>query len=228
MRREFQQAMLSTLAFAGFATADPPDEQTLRWIEQVLLGHEFGAAKARVVRWAQPQVTVSVFGSHPEGKAEVAKAVNALSQALAGSGPRLVMENDRTPWANIQIYFAPKAGLPALAARHQLKAPPDDLGFFWLRWDNRNVITRAYVFLASDKLTGRGLRHFALEEIAQSLGLAGDSPEFADSIFFQHDKDGGQAQQLSPLDVRLIRWLHARGRPGDDAAALRERLRAGW
>ncbi len=227
--RRIHLAVLSVfLAFAAPASAELPDARTLRWIEQVLLGHEFGKTKAKVVRWARPRITVSVFGANAEGKAAVAQAVEALRQALAGSGPRLVLENDDAPWANIQVYFSSKAGLPALAAKYQIKAPPDDLGFFWLRWDNRNVITRAYVFLASDKLAGRGLRHFALEEIAQSLGLAGDSPEFADSIFFQHEKDGGQVQQLSPLDQKLIRWLHTNGWPGDDAAALRERLRASW
>jgi hypothetical protein len=59
------------------------------------------------------------------------------------------------------------------------------------------------------------MRHTALEEITQSLGLANDSPAFRDSIFYELRDDYGSAEQLSPLDKRLIHFFYNHVRPGD-------------
>ncbi len=205
-----------------------PDVLTQRWIGEVLLGSEFGRPRTKIIRWAQPNLRVSVFGASPEQKAAVVIALADLAGTLATEGVRLSLVRDREAAADIEVHFARKDDIPAVARQHRIPAPKDDLGFFWLFWDNRHVITKAHIFLARDRLAGRALRHFALEEITQSLGLAGDSAVFADSIFYQKDKDGGSAQRLSVLDRCLIRWLYRRAVPGDDAAVIARKLAATW
>lgn len=216
------------LAVTPFMVAAQPDAPAHRWIGEVLLGTEFGQPRTKIIRWAQPHVRVSIFGANAEQKAAAVFALADLGQTLTTEGVRLSIMRDRDAAADIEVHFAAKADLPTLALRHKIAAPKDDLGFFWVNWDNRHVITKARVFLAGDRLMGKVLRHFALEEIAQSLGLTGDSAVFADSIFYQNGKDGGRAQLLSPLDRRLIRWLYRQAMPGDDAATINRKLAATW
>lgn len=210
------------------ACAAAPDVLTQRWIGEVLLGSEFGRPRTKIIRWAQPNLRVSVFGAGPDQKTAVVIALADLGATLSTEGVRLSLVRDRDAAADIEVHFARKDDIPAVARQHRIQAPKDDLGFFWSFWDNRHVITKAYIFLAADRLAGRGLRHFVLEELAQSLGLPGDSAVFIDSIFYQKDKDGGGAQRLSALDRCLIRWLYRRAVPGDDAAAIARKLAATW
>jgi hypothetical protein len=64
-----------------------------------------------------------------------------------------------------------------------------------------------FVLLATDKLSGKTLRHFTFEELTQALGLARDSSLFSDSVFFANGADGGSAQELAALDRRLVTFL---------------------
>jgi hypothetical protein len=89
-------------------------------------------------------------------------------------------------------------------------------------------IKQAFVFLAADKLRGKHLRHFALEEITQALGLANDSSIFADSIFYARGPDGGDAQRLSALDKQLIRFFYNHVQPGAQSREIRRAFQNHW
>lgn len=99
---------------------------------------------------------------------------------------------------------------------------------FWSFWDEKHVITRSVVLLASDRLTGPQLRHFAFEEITQALGLAQDSDEFPDSIFFERDADGGIAVIPSPLDLKLLGWFYQHAQSGDNRRTLSKKFEETW
>jgi hypothetical protein len=95
-------------------------------------------------------------------------------------------------------------------------------------WNQEYAIQRAIVLLAADKLQGHSLRHFALEEITQALGLASDSPRLADSIFYASGPDGGDAQHLSDLDAQLITFFYNHVRPGARPAEVRRLFQRHW
>jgi hypothetical protein len=97
-----------------------------------------------------------------------------------------------------------------------------------LRWNSDYEIEKATVLIASDKLSGRRLQHFVLEELTQSLGLAGDSNRFEDSVFFENspEKKYGSAVEFSTLDRQLIRFLYEHvpaGTPPVELGVLLER-----
>ncbi|MGE3805047.1 MAG: DUF2927 domain-containing protein, partial [Gemmataceae bacterium] len=101
-------------------------------------------------------------------------------------------------------------------------------GYFHLSWNGKFELTKAYVLIAKDKLEGKKLRHFLLEEITQSLGPASDSPAFPDSIFFQNGADGGNAERLSDLDQKLLRFFYNHLKPGAKADDVRAALKTHW
>lgn len=74
----------------------------------------------------------------------------------------------------------------------------------------------AYVLLASDRLAGEEMRHFMFEELTQSFGFGNDSAVYSESIFYAKGLDGGNAQTLSALDRKLVKFVYEHLDPGSD------------
>src|SRR5258707_1077231 len=62
---------------------------------------------------------------------------------------------------------------------------------------------------------GDELTRLALRELARALGLIGESPEFADSVFFRKDQLATVSTSLSRRDKKLIVFLYNKIAPGD-------------
>lgn len=219
--------LLPLLAPARPAAAQTPDE-VLAWAATVILGPEYGGDGKVCSRWVKAP-TLSVFGGTDEERAVVADTVKQINAVLADTplkGIKPLGPGDER--ADIRVYFAPLADFPKLADRHAFKYVEGNWGYFWTFWNGRREIDRAYVLLASDKLAGKRLRHFALEEITQCLGLMNDSPAFPDSIFYSKGDDGGDAQKLSELDAKLIRFFFTHIQPGDRQPEVRAAFRKHW
>lgn len=197
------------------------DERVLRWIEEVVLRPEFGGSGKVCSRWVRSP-SLSFFGATVEQEKLVAETVAHLNQTLAETPIQQIklLKSNNTN-ADILVYFAPLKEFPVFAQKHNFRYVEGNYGYFWTFWNPGHEIERAYVLLASDKLQGKKLRHFALEEITQTLGLSNDSPIFPDSIFYAKGDDGGNAQQLSDLDKKLIRFFYNHVRPGAREAELR-------
>jgi len=212
----------------GSAVAAQPDADVVRWAEQVLLGPEYGGQEKVCSRWvASPRL--SVFGASAQEEKVVAEVVAHLNETLARTRIgriRMVASND--PRAEIRVYFAPISQFPTIAQQHGFRYFQGNLGYFWTFWNGRHEIYRAIVLLASDRLQGQKLRHFALEEITQSLGLSNDSPVFPDSVFFAKGGDGGAAQTLSDSDKRLLALFYNHIWPGMGPASVRAALMRYW
>ena len=218
--------LILLLVLAGAAHAQDED-RVRRWACQVVLGAEFdeaGRKKEKIIRWLSPP-TLSIHGGDTAARAEVLAALAELNACLATTPfGRIKLIEGGSRKAGIIVHLCRQADFSRIAAENGFKPEAENLGMFWSFWDDNRVITRAVVLLAVDQLKGRGLRHFALEEITQSLGLANDSPEFPDSIFYADGKKGGGAQKLSALDQALIRCLHEL-RSGDGQEELTAQLK---
>jgi hypothetical protein len=220
-------AFLVVLAMSGTTSAQDNTRET-RWAEQVLLGPEFGGSGKFTARWVKAP-SLSVFGGTPEHEKAVDAAVKDINRQLAATpvkGIRLLAANDAS--ADIRVYFALLSEFPALGKKHAFTYVEGNWGFFWMFWNGKREIYKAYVLLASDKLQGNRLTHFALEEITQVLGPSNDSPLYADSIFYSKNGDGGNAQTLSERDRKLIRFLYNHVHPGADQAELRAAFKKHW
>lgn len=206
---------------------DPSRQKVKRWAMQVALGAEFGSDKKVVSRWERAP-SVSVFGATPAQKAVIEEVFATLKPVLEPVTGRILMLRDEDDRASMKIYFADLADLPKIAREKKIGYEEDNWGFCWMEWNGGHVVTSSYVLLAGDKLKGRSLRHFAYEEIIQSFGLATDSDEFEDSIFFARGEDGGRAERPSSLDLALLHWLYRYVQPGDDKEAFSKRFDQTW
>jgi hypothetical protein len=220
-------ALIVTLGCAT-ATSAASDTAIRRWVEQVLLGTEFGGDGKISARWVKTP-TLSVFGGTAEQVALVNRTVRHINETLASTPISKIdvigRDNEK---ANIRVYLAPTDKFTSIAARHGFKYVPGNLGYVYVFWNGRRQIQRAFVMLTTDARHQSYLPHLALEEITQSLGLMNDSPEFADSIFYAKGGDDGQVVKLSALDKALIVFFYKHIRPGARAADVRRAFDAHW
>lgn len=189
---------------------------TREWALAVAVGTEFGGGNT-VVRWTRPP-TLSIIEGTPEGSALIEELVPSLSALMPDTPIELVSEGDTS--ADIDVYFVDLDAFEGIGDAYGFPVEPGNLGYFYMFWDGDGALTESYVLIARDLLFDDELRHFTFEETTQSLGLATDSPIYADSVFFSDGVDGGAATELSTLDERLVRLLYTYGEPGDDAATF--------
>lgn len=230
MKRLTSLALALILAL-GCAAGNSPasgDTAVLRWVEQVVLGTEFGGDGKFSARWVKTP-TLSVFGGTEAQVALVNGTVRHINETLASTPIEkidVIGRDDEK--ANIRVYIAPTDKFTSIAARHGFKYVPGNLGYVYVFWNDKREIQRGIVMLTSDARHQNYVPHLALEEITQSLGLMNDSPEFADSIFYAKGGDDGQAVQLSALDKALIVFFYNHIQPGANAADVRRAFDAHW
>jgi hypothetical protein len=205
--------------------------QVKRWVLEVALGMEFpganGPASEVVRRWTKP-IRVSVMRGGRASRTDLSDVVTTLDGLLRAQGLSMEIVGDGDPTAKLQVFYAPSSDLSGIASAHGFKYVVGNDGFFHTFWNAASEIDRVFVLLATDKLSGKTLRHFTFEELAQALGLARDSAIFSDSLFFANGDDGGSAQELSALDRKLVTFLYAHTRPGDGRATLSAAFDRHW
>ena len=210
-----------TAALFTVPAARAAEDPVLRWIEDVILGPEYGGTGAICARWVRSPSLSVLEGTETERRV-VAACLVEINEALAKTPVRKIrIDRPGNPRADIVVYCVPHEQFPALARRHGFSYVEGNLGYFWTFWNERHEIQSGVVLLASDRLAGQSLRHFALEEITQVLGLSGDSPVFVESIFYSQGPDGGKAERLSALDQELIEFYYQRITPGSRTAEVR-------
>jgi len=109
---------------------------------------------------------------------------------------RLVNKN-----ADINIYFVPVDE----AADYVPGYDQYSLGYFTFYNEPSGELEGADIMVATD-WTSQVLRaHLIREELTQSFGLAKDSDEYPDSIFYQ---SYSEVQKYSPMDEAIIKLLY--------------------
>jgi hypothetical protein len=218
---------------AGGADSGPCDTPALslpvlrEWAMEVLGGTEFGGGEEIVRRFDAP-VRVSMMSGTDAHGALLEDVVGTLGGVLDDSGMSVGMAADQDDSAQMLVWFTPYDSFPDVAADYGFTSYPDNWGQFYLYWDTEQALTRAYVLLASDLLTGADLVHFTFEEVTQAFGPASDSSLVEDSIFYANGADGGNAQGLHCYDEALLQLLYAHLEPADDTAAVASAFDAYW
>ncbi|MFQ6027464.1 MAG: DUF2927 domain-containing protein [Dehalococcoidia bacterium] len=187
----------------------------MRYFFDIALGTEYGGAKPVLHKWAG-DIRILAHGSPTPADVETLEQVIAELNGLI-PGLKLELVESR---ANLNVYFVPRSEFPGIEPNYV----PGNLGFFWFWWNGQGAITRARILIDSEGVTQQQRRHILREELTQSLGLARDSEEYPDSIFYQSQN---LTDQYTSLDEAVIRLLYnPRLRPGmtraEIAAALSE------
>ena len=211
----------------SLCAAEPSRSKIKRFVQKVVLGPEYGNAANVVSRW-RTAPTVSVYDSTPNQKETVNEVLLIINSCLKPLIGEIHLLSDNNSTANIKIFFAPQRDFRKIAREYNFRYNSGNWGYCWMFWDSKNCITSAVVLLASDKLSGNMLRHFAFEEIIQSLGLAQDSDEFPESIFYEKGKDGGSATVPSELDLQLLYFFYQHVEPGDTRKTIDKKFEMFW
>ena len=222
-------AVIVGYAVTGTATAaKPADDLVAEWAQEVLLGTEFGKNERACQRWTRAP-SLSVFGASIEQAKVIAAVVEDINSALAKTAIRGInlIEPD-TGEADIRVYFSPLAEFPKIAKREKFNYAKGNIGYVYIKWNRKREIFDGTVLLASDRLRGKNLRHFALEEITQSLGPLNDSADLRDSIFYSGPDGGGNAQRLSQRDRELLALLYSDLKPGSNERQVQAAIQKRW
>ncbi|MCB1237369.1 MAG: DUF2927 domain-containing protein [Verrucomicrobiae bacterium] len=225
LRRAFFPALGLCLALLPLLQAAPSADEK-KWIKEVVLGPEFGGAGKIVSLWTRKPKLSIMESQNAQFDAVLGKCVTELNATLVRTPLGGVqMERSGAASADILVYHVPLSRFDRIARQHKFKYEPNNYGYFWTFWNDRNEIYKAVVLISSDKLTGNFLHHFTLEELTQSLGLSNDSRIFEDSIFY-----GGQSEVIShsAADKRLIEFAYRRLRPGMTAREVDAAIASGY
>ncbi|GAN32504.1 MAG: hypothetical protein UZ01_00774 [Candidatus Brocadia sinica] len=229
LRYQFLSFLAVIAGFCSVPSASAhPNDRVAHWVEQVILGPEFGGVGKICSRWVKTP-RLSIFGASEQQQKVVTDVITHLNETLTKTPIKKIELLKATDvGADIQVYFAPLQDFPSLAKQHKFQYVQDNWGYFWTFWNGRHEIESAFVLLASDKLQGKALQHFALEEITQSLGLSNDSPVFPESIFYAKGNNGGDVQQFSNLDKQLIVFFYNHIQPGATRGEVQAAFKKHW
>lgn len=227
MRRWCHAMVITCILLTASASAQQSksDEEILEWIEDVLLGSDYGDKTEGVRGWVKTP-TLSVMRGAADEQRLLAQTIQHLNGTLRKTRiKKIAIIRPQTVSADILVYFVPLHEFPSVAKRHNFESPKENDGYVHLFWNGRYEITSAYVLLASDRLkeTGR-LLHTTLEELTQSLGCSADSPVFPDSIHYEGSKGHGSTVRLAERDQQLLSFQYNRLKPG----ATRDELRVAF
>ncbi len=142
---------------------------------EVALGSEFGDSSLIVKKWVS-DIKIKVIGSPTNEDRMTLNRVMEEINAIIGR-PKLKID-DQNP--NIEIYFVPESDF----SKYEPNYVPENLGFFWVWWNDSFEITRARIMISTDP-TLKERPHLIREELTQILGLMNDSWTYEESIFYQ-------------------------------------------
>lgn len=211
---------------ASPARAELP-EDVVRWAEKVVLGPEYGGDGKICARWVK-NPTVSIMTGTDEQKQVVRDTIAHINETLVPTKFKMELLKDGDENAEITIYYDNLDALPDLARRLKCGFVQGNWGYASVSWNGKHEITRGTVLLASDKLRGDLLKHFALEEITHTLGLLNDSEEYPESTFYSKFSLNPMAIKHSPYDRVLIQLFYQHIQPGDEQAEVRKVLDEFW
>lgn len=197
------------------------DSEVARFVGEVAIGSEYSKKDLVTMKWGG-HAQLSIFGGEPSQTRVIDRCVRRLNKALADTEMRIEMLEPNDENATLKVYLAEFDDFETIIEREKISYIGNNDGCFYIRWDSDYHISSAVVLLAIDRLQDDELRHFAMEEITQTLGLPGDSPRFENSLFYEAPERGefGSVEKLSKLDAKLLRFLYQQVEPGTHAVEL--------
>ncbi len=182
---------------------------TLLFISDVLAKTEYdNSNQARTVRW-EKSPRLSVFGDRNRHAVLVQRSISEINKVLPEKC-RIKHLPDETATASIKLYFIEEDQFEKVARSNGFDSIKGNRGLFNVKWNDKYEIENACVMIAEDKLSGKILSHFVLEELTQVMGLVGDSTRVHSSLFYENPSahQYGDATHLTSLDRRLIKFLY--------------------
>lgn len=168
---------------------------------EIAFGQEYGTGADRILKFTQ-EVKVKVFGSpNEEDIANLRRVIDDLNDII--DEPRITITESSD--ANVQIYFVRTSEIGSYVPGYV----PGNWGFFHYDWNSNYELYRAYIGVSTNDPLQSERNHLIREELTQSLGMAQDSCQYPDSIFFCRWYTSSYIQTFSELDVYVIEMLYS-------------------
>jgi hypothetical protein len=194
----------------------------VEYFKEVALGFELGSSSKVTRKWGH-DILIYVTGE-PNNLLlrELDTIITDLNRLIPDTGPELRLTNTSAN-SNFLIFLGPGSDYAEMDSRAKNNVA-SNYGLFFVKFNSRNVITSATMYVDTERAAEINQRHLLREELTQALGLARDSGRFSDSIF--QERYSGTATSYNQFDEAVIRMLyHPEMRTGLDAESVDPVLR---
>ncbi|UJH69762.1 DUF2927 domain-containing protein [Ornithinimicrobium sp. INDO-MA30-4] len=192
--------------------ADPAYTQAeIDYLVSVALGSEFTDSPATVRKWLT-DVDIRLNGQPTDADLQTVDDVVADLNALTPSVHIQVVDTD----PDIEVYFVPLDEFQNYFPEYV----DGNWGFFWFWFQGEGELYKADIAVRSDGIEQDLRSHLLREELTQSFGLAIDSGEHPNSIFYS---EYSEVQEFSELDETIIEMLY---RPEIETGFTKEDIEA--
>lgn len=150
---------------------------------------------------------------------KLAQFLNASGVSTEGTA------KNSEPTATLDIYFGETKDLYKAARKHENEIMLNRGYTYWKWWDTDRRITKALVFICTDKIAGKKLEDKLIEQLFGVFGLPSKSKEaektcvgINDSIF----------TELQPLDLAVIKFCYQNIPAGSTPSEVKKIVREKW
>ncbi len=171
-------------------------QDEIDYLLEIAFGGEFGGDPKHIKKWTG-DLRVEVIGKTTEW--DLNTLTKIMDEIMEITDEITLQISDNKP--NFHVHFIPHKEFIQHA---DAKIAKENWGLFFYYEDNKGRITGAKVLIASDK-PDDVRAHLLREEFTQALGLAQDSWEYPESIFYQGWTTG---QEFAEIDRRLLQMLY--------------------
>ncbi len=171
-------------------------KKQLAYFKAIVFGTEFGDSDPVIRKWKE-DVRIVVHGKPTEKDLATLDKVIADLNGLIDTINVSIVESD----GNADIYFAPESKFHAITDNYV----PVNMGYFSIWWDGSGNLYRSQILISTTGVTQEERSHLIREELTQSLGLAQDTFDYEDSMFYQ---GWTTTQRFSTIDEAIIKMLY--------------------
>lgn len=190
-----------TSSFGREMDLEKPSSELRRFISDVIYEVEAGDREKYSKRL--PESILLEFHGNPALKLIAEKHLSELCEL---TGVKSV-ENPASGQtvARIGIYFGSQDDLTKVAIGLDRQITLARGFTYWKWWDDKKLINRAVVFIATDKLTGPALEDRLIEQLLAVFGLPSRSKEIDESCLSTREQ---VMTNLQPLDKAILRFYY--------------------
>ena len=197
---------LLTLSSCAFISAreielDKPSSKLRRFASDVIYEVESGDREKYSKRL--PKHVIMDWHCTPKQQQLVQKHLDELFRCTGVSANRPIGPLDQP--AKISIYFGLQDELAKVAKKMDRQIDLERGYSYWTWWNDKRVIIRAVIFIATDRIAGANLEDRLIEQFLGVFGLPAKSDEFDESCMSSEEP---VFTSLQPVDKALLEFYY--------------------
>ncbi|MCB0687803.1 MAG: DUF2927 domain-containing protein [Saprospiraceae bacterium] len=176
--------------------------EVIDYFKEIALGFEFGNASHITRKW-NSDLRIYIGGVATTALLDELEDILMEINELTSDGFRMNIVNDSLE-SNYYIFFGTGSDYANIYPS-QTNLINSNWGLFSVFWNGQNNFTSGHMYVDIVRANPTEQKHLLREELTQSLGLAQDSPLYAESIF---QSAWTSTTEYASIDRDLIRLLY--------------------